>query len=50
MPVGMLVPTTALIAVGLALTVFAGPIFAFSERAAAEVVDRGQYVSAVLRP
>jgi len=50
MPVGMLVPTAALIAVGLALTVFAGPIFAFSERAAAEVVDRGQYISAVLRP
>jgi multicomponent Na+:H+ antiporter subunit D len=48
MPVGMLVPTAALIAVGLALTVFAGPIFAFSERAAAEVTDRGQYVAAVL--
>jgi multicomponent Na+:H+ antiporter subunit D len=50
MPVGMLIPTGALIAVGLALTVFAGPIFAFSERAAAEVLDRGQYVSAVLKP
>jgi multicomponent Na+:H+ antiporter subunit D len=50
MPVGMLIPTGALIAVGLALTVFAGPIFAFSERAAAEVLDSGQYVSAVLKP
>ncbi len=50
MPVGMLIPTGALIAVGLALTVFAGPIFAFSERAAAEVLDRGQYISAVLPP
>ena len=50
MPVGMLVPTGALIAVGLALTVFAGPIFGYSERAAAEVLDRGQYVSAVLKP
>ena len=48
MPVGMLVPTGALIAVGLALTVFAGPIFGFSERAAAEVLDRGQYIAAVL--
>jgi multicomponent Na+:H+ antiporter subunit D len=48
MPVGMLVPTGALIAVGLALTVLAGPIFAFTERAADEVLDRGQYVSAVL--
>jgi multicomponent Na+:H+ antiporter subunit D len=50
MPVGMLVPTCALIGVGLALTVFAGPIFGFSERAAAEVLDRDQYISAVLRP
>jgi multicomponent Na+:H+ antiporter subunit D len=48
MPVGMLAPTGALIAVGLALTVAAGPIFSYSERAAAEVLDRGQYVSAVL--
>jgi multicomponent Na+:H+ antiporter subunit D len=48
MPFGMLVPTAALILVGLALTVFAGPIFAFSERAAAEVIDRGQYITAVL--
>ena len=48
MPVGMLLPTGALIAVALALTVFAGPIFSYSERAAAEVLDRGQYISAVL--
>ena len=48
MPIGMLIPTGALIAVGLALTVAAGPIFAYSERAAAEVLDRGQYISAVL--
>jgi multicomponent Na+:H+ antiporter subunit D len=48
MPFGMVAPTAALILVGLALTVFAGPIFAFSERAAAEVIDRGQYITAVL--
>ncbi|MDT7756639.1 MAG: multicomponent Na+:H+ antiporter subunit [Mycobacterium sp.] len=48
MPVGMLLPTGALIAVGLSLTVFAGPIFSYTERAAAELLDRGQYVSAVL--
>ncbi|ANI37841.1 Na+/H+ antiporter subunit D [Mycolicibacterium vaccae] len=48
MPVGMLAPTGALIAVGLLLTVLAGPIFAFSDRAASEVLDRGQYISAVL--
>jgi multicomponent Na+:H+ antiporter subunit D len=48
MPSGMLVPTAALIAVGLALTIAAGPIFGYAERSAAEVLDRGQYVSAVL--
>jgi multicomponent Na+:H+ antiporter subunit D len=48
MPIGMLIPTGALIAVGLALTVAAGPIFAYSDRAAAEVLDRGQYITAVL--
>ncbi len=48
MPVGMLVPTGALIAVGLTLTVLAGPIVAYSERAAAEVLDRDRYITAVL--
>lgn len=48
MPVGMLIPTGALLAVGIALTVFAGPIFGYSERAAVEVLDRGQYLTAVL--
>ncbi|OMC38253.1 Na+/H+ antiporter subunit D [Mycobacterium sp. GA-1841] len=48
MPVGMLVPTAALIVVGLVLTVAAGPIFGYGERSAAEVLDRGQYISAVL--
>ncbi len=41
MPVGMLAPTGALITVGVALTVLAGPIVAYSDRAAAEVLDRG---------
>jgi multicomponent Na+:H+ antiporter subunit D len=50
MPVGMVAPTAALIAVGLALTVFAGPIFAYAERSSDEVLDRGQYISAVLSP
>jgi multicomponent Na+:H+ antiporter subunit D len=48
MPTWMLVPTLALIALGLGLTVAAGPVFAYSERAAAEVLDRGEYISAVL--
>jgi len=48
MPIGMLVPTGALITVGLMLTVLAGPIFGYSDRAADEVLDRGQYITAVL--
>jgi len=50
MPVSMLAPTAVLIAVGLALTVFAGPIFGFAERAADQVADRAQYISVVLTP
>ena len=48
MPVGMLAPTGLLILVGLALTVLAGPILAYSNRAAAEVLDRDQYITAVV--
>src|SRR6476659_6138580 len=48
MPVGMVVPTGALIAVGLTLTVMAGPIFGYAGRAADEVLDRGQYITAVV--
>jgi multicomponent Na+:H+ antiporter subunit D len=48
MPVGMLAPTGALIVVGLALTVLAGPIIGYSGRAAEEVLDRGHYISAVV--
>ncbi|MGE2719550.1 Na+/H+ antiporter subunit D [Mycolicibacterium celeriflavum] len=48
MPAGMVGPTGALIAVGLALTVLAGPIFAYSERASHEVLDRGEYITAVV--
>ncbi|MUL44520.1 Na+/H+ antiporter subunit D [Mycobacterium sp. CBMA293] len=50
MPAGMLAPTAVLIAVGLALTVFAGPIFGFAERAADQIADRNQYISVVLTP
>ena len=48
MPSGMLVPTGGLIVVGLVLTLAAGPILGYTERSAHEVIDRGQYVSAVL--
>lgn len=48
MPTTMIAPTAALIVVGLGLTVLAGPIFAYSERAAGEVLDRSHYISTVL--
>ncbi|VEG45979.1 formate hydrogenlyase subunit 3/multisubunit Na+/H+ antiporter, MnhD subunit [Mycolicibacterium flavescens] len=50
MPAGMVGPTGALIAAGLALTVLAGPIFAYSERASNEVLDRSEYITAVVGP
>lgn len=50
MPIGMVVPTVALLGVGLALTLFAGPIFGYAERAAHQVLDRGEYIAAVLAP
>ncbi len=48
MPAGMLAPTMAMIGVGLALTVWAGPIMSYSGRAAAEILNRGEYIAAVL--
>jgi multicomponent Na+:H+ antiporter subunit D len=48
MPVGMLAPTGALIVVGVTLTVLAGPIFSYAGRAADQVLDRAQYISAVI--
>ncbi|MBT1193459.1 Na+/H+ antiporter subunit D [Rhodococcoides kroppenstedtii] len=48
MPVGMLAPTIALVAVGLSLTVFAGPFIGISNRAADELRAPSVYVTAVL--
>jgi len=45
-PRGMVVPTGALVAFGLALTVFAGPLYSYADRAAAALRD-GSYVEAV---
>jgi multicomponent Na+:H+ antiporter subunit D len=47
LPFGMTLPTLALVMVGLALTVFAGPLFALSERAATELRDPASYRTAV---
>ncbi len=46
-PRGMLTPTTALVVVGLSLTVLAGPLYAMTDRAAADLRARTPYISAV---
>ncbi|MEE3849892.1 Na+/H+ antiporter subunit D [Gordonia sp. LSe1-13] len=48
MPAGMVAPTVVMVAAGLVLTLFAGPIFGFTDRAAADITDRGIYIEAVL--
>jgi multicomponent Na+:H+ antiporter subunit D len=46
-PAGMVAPTAALIGVGLALTLLAGPIFGYAQRAAATLTDGHSYREAV---
>lgn len=48
MPKLMFASTAALVALALSFTVLAGPLFALSERAAAELLAREPYISAVL--
>ncbi|GAA1660792.1 putative cation antiporter NADH dehydrogenase subunit [Citricoccus zhacaiensis] len=47
---GMVYPTIGLVAFGLAFTVFAGPLYAFSDRAATDMLLRTPYIDAVLGP
>ncbi len=47
---GMVYPTVGLVALGLAFTVFAGPLYAFSDRAATDMLARTPYIEAVLGP
>ncbi|WP_413544097.1 Na+/H+ antiporter subunit D [Citricoccus nitrophenolicus] len=47
---GMAYPTVGLVALGLAFTVFAGPLYAFSDRAATDMLTRTPYIEAVLGP
>ena len=47
-PVLMILPTAALVVGSLVVALAAGPIFAFCERAAAELLDRSHYVNQVL--
>lgn len=48
LPFGMVAPTVALIGVGLALTVAAGPLYHYTDRAAASLQARTPYIDAVL--
>ncbi len=48
LPTGMLAMTAALVLVGVALTVFAGPLFEFSDQVAGQLLDRNNYIEAVL--
>ena len=43
----MVVPTVALVTCSLAVAVFAGPLYSFSQRAAADLMDRDAYIEAV---
>lgn len=48
LPAAMLWPTAALVALGVALTVFAGPLFELSDQAASHMLERSPYIEAVL--
>jgi multicomponent Na+:H+ antiporter subunit D len=45
----MVAPTAAMVALGVALTVFAGPLFDLSSRASEDLLNRGPYIEAVER-
>jgi multicomponent Na+:H+ antiporter subunit D len=47
-PVLMILPTATLAALSLAIALAAGPLYAFSERAAQDLLDPAAYVSQVL--
>jgi multicomponent Na+:H+ antiporter subunit D len=46
----MVAPTVALVVCSLAVAVAAGPIYAFSQRAAEDLLERGRYIEDVLGP
>ncbi len=47
LPLGMMVPAAALVTVGMAITIIAGPLFGVTDRAAGELRERTPYVEAV---
>lgn len=50
LPRTMVGATAGLVALGVALTVFAGPLFQLSDRAAQQMLERTPYIEAVLGP
>ncbi|MBM9460163.1 Na+/H+ antiporter subunit D [Nocardioides sp. zg-536] len=48
LPTGMVVPTAGVVAVSLLFTLVAGPLFAFTDAAAADLIERTPYLEAVL--
>jgi len=48
LPRTMVYPTVGLVALGVALTVLAGPLFSLSDHAAQDLIDRTPYIEAVL--
>ena len=50
LPPLMLAATAAMTVVGLLITVFAGPLFGYTQRSAADLMERSPYVSSVLPP
>ena len=50
MPRGMAGTTMVMVGVGLALTVFAGPLYSYAQRAATTMMEPRNYIDAVLPP
>ena len=48
LPRTMVGSTAGLVVLGVALTIFAGPLFSLSDRAARDMLDRAPYIQAVL--
>jgi multicomponent Na+:H+ antiporter subunit D len=50
LPVSLVGPTTALVGLGLLITVVAGPLYSYTDRAAHTLLDNSTYIDAVLGP
>lgn len=48
LPAGMIAPTVGIVTVGVALTIFAGPLFGLADAAAESMLARSPYIEAVL--